>query len=241
MRRTACCAFLVGAALLSTSFARAQTIAPVVGAERPDARAWVEGAWDPTFLFGSGLSTRVRSIARTRFDIDVALLAPVLLVPHFSAWQVAAGASLTHVRSDGLGASIGVHPDLRSSSDSVASMFAFGASVFARPGYYARSWSAAVDLGWSGAIATHVAPKEPVHDLFRERYADGSGSGPSSGFYGGTSHRFRFGGAFGFGFARAAALHTAFGFAWTPQLAGAINPPYGPLPFYVTLGGAYRW
>jgi hypothetical protein len=214
-----------------------------VGTDRPDRRAFGELGWDPTWMLGLGGGARLASPAgRARVDLDAAAFLPVLLAPSARAWQLAAGVTAGWVHRSGLGVSAGLHPDFRSSADSVASMFGVGGTVTCRPGYYQPAASVALDASWSAVVANHVSLREPVRDLFRDRHgADVVGSGPRDGLYAWTAHRFRLGATGGWAPTRSLALHGAVGWTHTPQLAGAVNPPYGPMPFYVSAGGAYRW
>jgi hypothetical protein len=232
----------LGAALLTRS-TLAEVTPPLVGAERPVARVWLDAGWDPTFVGSTGISSRVLRFGRsTSLDLDAVIAAPLILIPDGRAFRVASGAtgSVTP-RDGGFGVSLGLHPDLRSSSDSVANMIALGVTAGARPGYYAVRWTAALDLAWSAAALTHIAPRAKVYDLFRDRYPDQDAQGPAAQLHTWTSHRFRLGVTGGFVLRRWLSVHSEAGFAWTPQLTGLVNPPYGPLPFYAALGGAYRW
>jgi hypothetical protein len=174
---------------------------------------------------------------------DAAFRASVVLLPGFDAWQLAFGATGAWVSPRGFGVTLGLHPDVRVAHDTTGTKVAFGTALGARPGYYGRSFSVALDLLWSTAVATHVAHSDAVKDTFRDRYPDGRDAGaPKDGFYVFTSHRFRFGAAGGVAFGPAVAVHAACGFAYTPQVRGIVaNPPMSPMPFYAGGGGAYRW
>jgi hypothetical protein len=221
---------------------RADVVPPLVGSDRPAARTWLDASWDPTFVVGSGLSTRVVHVRPgAAVDLDAAIAAPVLLVPDGRAWRVVSGLTGSFTHASGYGLAIGVHPDLRSTSDSVANMIGLGMTVAARPGYYGRRWTVALDLAWSAALLTRISPRAPVYDLFGERYPEQTDTAPSARFYSFTSQRLRAGVAGGVALKRWLSAHGELGFAYTPQLTGLVNPPYGPLPFYTALGGAYRW
>jgi hypothetical protein len=165
------------------------------------------------------------------------------LLPEFGAWQLSLGLTGAWVSRSGLGATAGLHPDLRFARDSTGTKVAFGAALGTRPGYYAKTFSVALDALWSTAIATHMTHSEAVKDTFRDRYpGDASGDHPQDGWYAFSSHRLRFGAAGGLVVGHAGAIHGSFGFAYTPQVQGIVaNPPYAPLPFYVNAGGSYRW
>jgi hypothetical protein len=234
---------LLGAALL-TSRSSAQSIAPVVGRDPPVARAWAGSSWDPTLTVDAGGSYEVGRVRpRLRLVADAAFRAPVVLLPGFDAWQLAFGATGLWSAPCGFGVAAGLHPDVRLAHDATGTKVAFGASLGARPGYYGRSFSAALDLVWSTAVATHVAHADAVEDTFRDRYPNGQpGAGPEDGFYAFSSHRFRVGAAGGVAVGRSVAVHGAFGFSFTPQVDGIVaNPPISPMPFYAGAGGAYRW
>lgn len=221
---------------------RADVVPPLIGRDRPAARTWLDAGWDPTFVVGSGLSSRVARVTPgAGIDFDAAIAAPLLLVPDGRAWRVASGVTGSYTHRDGYGLAVGLHPDLRSASDSVANMIGLGVTAAARPGYYGRHWTIALDLAWSTALVTRIAPRAPVYDLFRERYPEQTDQVPSARFYGFTAQRLRAGLAGGVALKRWLSAHGEIGFAYTPQLTGLVNPPYGPLPFYVALGAAYRW
>ncbi len=235
----------IAAAVYAPS-ALADVAAPLVGSQRPVARVWLDAGWDPTFVLSAGVSSRVfRAPPSIRVDLDTVVAAPLVLLSEDTALRVASGVTASYVPPrGGFGVTLGLHPDLRSSSDSVARMVALGVTIGARPGYYGARWTAALDVAWSAAALTHIAPRAPVYDLFGDRYPDATGDPgerPAARLYTWTSHRFRLGVTGGFAFTRWLDLHSEAGLAWTPQLTGLANPPYGPLPFYAALGGAYRW
>jgi hypothetical protein len=240
-------ALCLGAGLWARA-TRADVVPPLIGAERPIARVWFDAGWDPTFAASAGVSTRLlRPMPSTSLHLDTAFAAALVLLAEGPAFRVASGVTGSVAPSSGgFGLALGFHPDLRSSSDSVAHMLALGVTAGARPGYYARRWTVALDLAWSAAALTHIAPRAVLYDLFDERYpteSDGAAEpqGPAARLYTWTSHRFRFGLSGGVAFMRWLDVHSEAGFAWTPQLTGLMNPPYGPLPFYAAFGGAYRW
>lgn len=242
-RRPTAFAIALAAGLLVSAPASAQSVATLVGRKRPPARAWVDAGWDPTFVVGLGLSSRVWSRPGTTADIDLGLFVPPVVTPSSASLMTTVGVTATHVRASGLGVALGLHPDVRSAEDSVARSLALGSTLTLRPGYYAPRATAALDLGYALTWATIVRPRAPVVDLFRDRYPDaraGDGGG-AGGVFALASHRLRLGVTGGAAFSPRFALHGGLGFAWTPQRAGLVNPPYGPLPFYVSLGGSYRW
>jgi hypothetical protein len=194
-------------------------------------------------LDAGGSRQLVQVGGRVRLAGDGALRLPLVLLPGLDAWQLAFGLTGSGVLQNGLGATIGLHPDVRFADDSSGTKVAIGAALGARPGYYARRWSAALDLLWSTAVATHMSHSEAVKDTFRDRYPDGrAGDGPEDGWFAFSSHRLRLGVAGGLAAAPWLAFHGSAGFAYTPQVGGILaNPPISPMPFYANVGGAYRW
>lgn len=237
-------AVLALVALLAPRAAAAQVVPPPIGEVRPTSRVWAEGGWDPTFALGAGISTRLPFAQlgeSTSLDYDAAVFSPLVLLPKGTSWQVALGLTLTHVTRSGLGVSAGLHPDWRTASDDVATSFGPGLTTTLRPGYYGKSFDIAAELVASSSLGAWLRPRQPVYDLFAERYGDGVDGRPRTFVRGPAAHRFRFGLVGGFSPTRSLAFHASLGFAYTPQLAGLVNPPYGPLPFFATLGGSYRW
>jgi hypothetical protein len=232
--------WLAGASLVASPSA-AQALPPAIGVHMPDARVWADAGWDPTWLLAFGAGSRAASLRSVRLDVEAAAFLPIVLLRDARAWQLSTGVSASFPGKRGLGVSGGLYPDLRSAMDSVASTVAFGSTVLLRPGWYGRRWTAALDLAWSAAWLTHVSLRSPVNDLFHDRFAGDASEGPRNGWYPSTSHRVRVGATGGIALSNEVALHAALGFAYTPKLTGLVNPPYGPLPFYTNLGGAYRW
>lgn len=232
------------AALFAPSTAHAQAIAPVVGTDLAARRVWLGVGWDPTLTTDLGGSLEpLAPLTDFRLFADAAFRAPVVLLSGLDDWQLALGATFVFGTGKGLGATLGVHPDVRLANDTTGSKVALGAALGVRPGYYVKNWSVAFDALWSMALATHMAHSNAVKDLFEERYPSGArGQGPHDGWYAFSSHRVHLGVSAGVAPARAIALHVSAGFAYTPQVAGILaNPPIGPMPFFANLGGAYRW
>jgi hypothetical protein len=165
----------------------------------------------------------------------------LVLLAKGTSWQVALGLTLTHVTKSGLGVAVGVHPDWRTASDDVATSFGPGVTGTLRPGYYGKSFDVAAELVAASSLGAWIRPRQAVYDLFAERYGSGVDGRPRTFSRGPVANRFRVGLVGGYAPTRALAFHASFGFAYTPQLAGLVNPPYGPLPFFATLGGSYRW
>lgn len=223
--------------------AAAQAIIPSIGAAAPLRRVWLNAGYDPSWMLGLGYSQRVprRAMAGARIDVDAALRLPLLL--GLDSFQLAAGTTAMWLSSLGLGGTIGLHPDLRLAHDPTGTKLALGAALTVRPGYYTKQWSAAIDLVWSAAFATRMWHSSRVRDLFADRHPNGvRARGPHDGWFRFPAQRLRVGAALGYAPAQIVALHLSGGFAYTPQQGGLlINPPYGPLPFYIDFGGAWRW
>lgn len=234
---------LAAVAALEGSAAAQGAVPPAIGRARPAERVYTYGGWDTTFVAGAGLSSRVAQRGAASLDFDGGLAVPVVLLARGRALQTGLGLTAHALSASGWGVSASLHPDLRSSSDDVLNALALGVRAGLRPGYTRDRFTVAADFGWSAALFAVLAPRSAVGALFAERYpdTDPSRAGPSTAVYALTSQRLHAGGAAGWAFARAAAVHGSLGFAWTPQRTGLVNPPYGPLPFYATLGGDYRW
>jgi hypothetical protein len=102
-------------------------------------------------------------------------------------------------------------------------------------------------LGWQGALATYFWHSDLVRDTFEERYPEGTEfpgatRGPSNGWSLLTASRLRAGAVGGYRLSDSVALFGGGGFEYTPNELGLISAPLlGRLPFYVHLGGDYRW
>lgn len=232
-------------AALRPSTSEAQAIAPTIGRDAPDRRVWFEPGWDPTWVAGFG-GSYAAWLPRNGMRIDVDMGARVPIVLGFDAWQFAAGATTLFITDSGMGVALGVHPDLRLAHDAIGTKLGIGGAVGARPGYYGKSWTLALDALASVALTTHVWHSNEVRDLFNDRYPTDAGAaainGPRDGWYRATSHRLRLGLAGGMAVSKLATLHATAGFVYTPHVGGVVaNPPIGPMPFFATLGGAIRW
>jgi hypothetical protein len=232
---------LVGLATLLVT-PEALSVAPRIGADPPGSRAFADFGWDLTWLMALGASREVlTNTTGLSVSIDVQTGWPVLLLPN---GEVAAGATLYATAGGIFGMTLGAHPDLRLARDSTGTKLGLGSSFELRPGLYGERFTVALDVSASFVFTTYMHHSQAVRSLFDERYPGETRgvSGPKDGFYAVTSQRFRLGAAGGAVLSRTVALHGQLGFAYTPQLRGILmNPPHGPLPFYVAAGGQYRW
>jgi hypothetical protein len=217
---------------------------PLAGWQRPPWRAWTQGGWDPTATIALGVDRRVaRPTPITQLFVDAQYRAPLVLAPWLSALGLEAGATFL-ARAPGaapLGVALSVHPFLRTANDDTASMTGLGVALSARPGVYFDRGSATLDVALATVLTTHVAHSSAVKDLFGDRPA-GSVEGPRDGWFALASRRARLGVAGAWAPVEAVSLHAVVGYTWTRQLEGiASNPPTSPVPFYVEMGGGYRW
>jgi hypothetical protein len=107
-------AFAAAAVLLTTPAAAA--VAPRVGGAPPPSRASADLGWDPTWMLVLGMSREILpSHAGIDVSADVQARLPFLLLPN---GEISAGATLYSTPGGVLGATLGVHPDLRLARDS---------------------------------------------------------------------------------------------------------------------------
>ena len=243
-RRSA--AVLAGAlALAPVSAAHAQV--GIVSSEIPEDRMGASFGWDPTWLVGLGYAHRVPPLGgRYSAQVDAVLAVPLVLIPELNAGKLTGGVQALLLGHGRLGTVAGAHTGLTLANDPTGTKVGWGLELNVQPGYFAPTWSIAIDLAWRTALATYIAHAERVRDTFDDRYPDGAPAGaqdgPRDGWYFLPANRFHVGAAGGFVIAARTALSLAGGFDYTPQVEGVlVNPAIGGMPFYARLEGDYRW
>ncbi len=204
--------------------------------------------WDSTWLAETGYARALPvRLGNAGSAAEVRLALPVVLVPGLSGGTAESGLTTLFRHPSHLGASAAVDTGLSWATDSLGDKVAWVGQVSVRPGYYADRFSVAADLTWRTSLATHISHSDAVHDLFDDRYPDGTEpadtvDGPRSGWYALAANRLRLGLAAATRVGRAASLYAVGGWELTPQAQGIHNlPPIHSLQFTFRLGGGWRW
>jgi hypothetical protein len=238
---TLTCLSLVGSA-------RAQELAPQVGAKVPPSRAWLALGYDKTWTQDVGYA-RVAWQPSSREALALAggVRIPIFLLPELDSAAVAVGPSFSWVARSGFGFTASIQSSIRTASDTTGKKVGLALRSELRPGYYGERWALALQLTTTTTFATHMSHSEEVRDLFRDRYPEGQEpanaiDGPRDGWYGLTSHELRVGATGGARLTRSFALYGLGGWTFRRQLGSIrINPPISALPFFVHAGGELRW
>jgi hypothetical protein len=221
---------------------------PLITRTIPDHRLWLSLGWESTWAVGLGHARGLRGLLGGRdAQLEVSALLPLVLLPRFEAGRLSVGMS-TLLRAEGrFDINVGANTGLALANDPTGRKLAMLAGFVARPGYYGERGSVALDLGWQGALATYFWHSDLVRDTFEERYPEGTDvpgatRGPSNGWSLLTASRLRAGAVGGYRLSDSVALFGGGGFEYTPNELGLISAPMlGRLPFYIHLGGDYRW
>jgi hypothetical protein len=236
------------AALLVANAAPGQEAPPLVGREAPHSKTWVAVGYDKTWLADLGYARTVwRPAARQAVGLRAGLRLPLVLVPEFDSYGLAAGPEFSFVSVGGFGLASSIYGSMRTASDTTGTKFALRVSSELRPGYYQERWSLALNLSVTTTLSTYVHHSDAVRDLFRDRYPGGMEpldvqAGPKDGFYALTSHELRVGSVGGWRVTRAIAVYGGAGWTLRRQLGSiTANPPISALPLLAQIGGQLRW
>jgi hypothetical protein len=240
--------WLVATVVATSRPAHAQEFAPQLTRVASDSRGFVSTGWDPTFVLDGGAEHTVwRPTRRSALTLGGALRLPLVLIPEFDSFGLAAGPSFTSVTKSGVGVRTALFASLRTASDATGTKVGARLTPELSAGYFARSWSASVVASMTTTFATYMHHSDAVRDLFRDRYPPGQApsnaiDGPKDGLYALTGQQYRLGAAGGLQLSKLVGLYLVAGYVQTPQVEEVgVNPPIGPLPFYMQLGGDLRW
>lgn len=170
-------------------------------------------------------------------------LAPALLTTTQAA-RLQGIATLRWSAVAGFGAELTALPYFVHDAGLASTANGFGLEVRGAPGYFARAWSVALDLGYQATFVTHLRHNAIVTDAYGDRYPAGTSGefdGPIDGWYGLSAQRLRAGLRAGWNI-DAFELRLALGALWSVQRQGVFfGFNMGQVPVYAELGAAFAF
>ena len=122
---------------------------------------------------------------------------------------------------------------------------ALGLEIRLMPLHRSDHWTNGLDLGWQGALLTHIRNSERVKENFTDRYMGstvGNFSSPQDGWYGGTANRFRLGYKGGRRLGRSVTGQISVGTLLVLQRQGLLlSFAHAQIPFYLDLTFGVGW
>lgn len=220
---------------------------PVVSGDVPEHALGASFGFDPTWTLGIGYWHGWRHVLGehdARFDL--ALDAPVVLIPTGQNWRLTAGLTpLFHVRNR-FQIAVSFATGVSMAQNVLGRKLAWVFQTAFRPGLYVDRGHFAADLSYRVALNTRVWHSDVVQETFRDRYPPGSfaeksETGPFDGWYAFRSQRLRVGVTGGVT-AGIVGFFAGAGFQYTPQPPGILmNSALGTFPFYANVGMDFRW
>lgn len=219
--------------------ARAQ---PLLAAEASGSRRVSAAAgWDPVWALMLGYTHRLPLPVASDTELQAGLALPLLLAPWVDGGKVWLGMKARFDVTGRWAIAVGASTSLAWADDSTGFKAGWGLELAAQPGWYGSRWTFALDVSWRKGLATYVRHSQAVRALFEERPA-GAAAGPRDGWYAFPAQRLRGGLMVGVRLTERVSLNGGGGLEWTPQAQSVFaQPSLGQLPFYMLLGGDYRW
>ncbi len=191
---------------------------------------------EPAVTLSLGYSYRLAPPeSRSGIRVGGSVKLPTTALSH-GAWRVDLFGAADWRSASHWGAAVTSGAYLARNHNRAGRMYGLGLEVRAAPGYYGRRYAAALDLGWQGAVLSHIRHSEEARRTFDDRYPDGAVGvhGPRDGWYGSAAQRVRIGVTGSRTLGDGAVLDLAFGSLFVAQAQGVLlGFDFAQLPFYL--------